>query len=66
MSGSSRATRTRLDSMDSITIMLLTFAATMVFVTWLAYRQRNEKRDIALLACVAGVTGVVSAVSMVV
>ncbi len=50
--------------MDTITIMLSTFAVTMVLVTWLAYRQKNEKRDIALLACVAGITGVASAATM--
>ncbi len=42
---------------STITIMLGTFALTMVFVTFLAYWQKNEKRDVALLACVAGVTG---------
>ena len=44
--------------------MLLTFAATMVLVTWLAYRQKNEKRDVVLLTSVGGVSGVASAVSL--
>ena len=51
--------------MDStVTLMLGSFAITMVFVTLLAYWQKNEKRDIALLACIAGVTGAASAVSV--
>lgn len=45
--------------MDTDTTLLAVLAALLAVVTWLAHRQGNERRDVGLLAAIAGllVTG---------
>lgn len=43
--------------MDILTAPLIILTVTLLWTTWLAYRQGNEKRDIRMLAMLVGVFG---------
>lgn len=43
--------------MDILTLPLIILTVTMLWTTWLAYRQGNERRDIGMLAALSGVFG---------
>jgi hypothetical protein len=43
--------------MDILTTPLIILTVTMLWTTWLAYRQGNEKRDIRMLAALSGAFG---------
>lgn len=50
-------------NMDIATLLLGTFALTLLVVTLHAWRLGNEKRDVALLGALAGLSGFGAAVS---
>lgn len=49
--------------MDTPTLLLAAMAVLMAFVAWQAHRLRNEGRDVALMAGIAGALGLGSLVS---
>jgi uncharacterized membrane protein YadS len=49
--------------MDTAVLLLAVMTATMVVVTFHAWRLGNEKRDVALLGAVGGLCGVGTAVA---
>jgi hypothetical protein len=50
--------------MDSAVLLLAIMTATMLAVTFNAWRLGNDKRDMALLAAVGGLCGVGTAVAV--
>lgn len=49
--------------MDTLTLLLIGLALTMLGVTWQAHRLGNERRDVAFLAVISGLLGLGSTVS---
>lgn len=47
--------------MDTLSLILAILTATIVVVTFQAWRQGNEKRDVALLGAIGGLFGVSTA-----
>lgn len=43
--------------MDTLTTILISLAVVMLITTWLGFRQGNERRDIGLMASLAGGLG---------
>jgi len=52
--------------MDTAVLLLAIMTATMVVVTFNAWRLGNEKRDMALLGAVGGLCGVGTAVAAII
>ncbi len=51
--------------MDTTTLSLIILTITLVAVTFLAWRQGNEKRDLALLGVFSGLLGTGTAITLI-
>lgn len=53
-------------NLDTPTLILACFAATLTLVVWMAHRMGSDRRDVALLGAAGGLCGVGAAVALII